>query len=407
MNRSLTTLIFCMSLAGEILAWDFRFRQENHALEYEDPYQDRFLYLHMYINYSYNIFWQNDWEEKYFSRNGFRLSVGSVTTDELMVDGQLAINEDLGSGWRFRGEGTMLATRHLNAREESAFMGFERNLYKNLSIFLLANPSFDKEETDASLGFLLTDNQREQYIRIALIPEDFVYQEKNDQGGISLKNPYALEWFLRFGKDRWRFYSEGRYSTGFEREFPDKEASPELGFHQQQINAFRVKVYYLPAASAIIGASLYHYYFEETKRFTAAEQNYFYTNEIYDAALEAIIPFKTQNRFRLLSHYVFQKAASAGFNAHDFERDDWLLGFFYERIFSRHIVDAGYMFTSFGWDYKALAGQGNYSRNGYVDKVKLGWTYSFKKIAQINISISHQLNIGGFGGANLQYIMFF
>jgi hypothetical protein len=123
--------------------------------------------------------------------------------------------------------------------------------------------------------------------------------------------------------------------------------------------------------------------------------------------LELIVPWKERNRFRLLSHYMIQNAKSREFNAHDFNRDDFLSGFFLERIFSRHIIDAAYLFSIFDWTYTGLAGQDNYSRNGYTDKLELGWTYSFAKSARIHISISHQVSIGGFGGANLQYIMFF
>lgn len=400
MKRNLRCFILVFLLSSEVAAEDFQW-------EFEDTYRDRMLYLHAFMNYQLDAFWQWEWEQSYFSRHGFRLTVGSVTTDELLVDGQLVINQDLGGGWRFRGRGTFYATHHLNSGERSSFMGFERTLYKNLAIFLLANPDYDKENTDASMGVLLTSQNREKYVRLAFITEDFVYQEKNDRGGISLKSPYALEWFLRYGSGKWWVYSGGKLSTGFERQYPDKEASPEIDYHQQQINHFTAKLYYLPADSSIIAMNFAYYQFEEAQNFTVPAQDYEYANTLYDTSIEFIAPFKRYNRFRLLSHYIHQSAQSREYSAHDFERNDLLMGLFYERFLSRHKIDLGYMFSLFEWDYKGFSGQDNYARDGYVDKIKLGWTYAFKNQARLQISISHQLNIGGFGGANLQYLMFF
>jgi hypothetical protein len=393
-------VLFLLFFSSPVRSGEFDWKFEKH-------YQDGMLYLHPFVNYPYNLSWEYDWEQRQFSNHGFRLTVGSVTTDELLVDGELVINQDLGSGWRFRGRGVSREALHFNTGVESIFMGVEKTFYKNFSIFLLVNPSFDKEETDASTGILLTNSNREKYLRLAFIPEDFVYDEKNDRGGVSSQTPYAFEWFLRYGKEKWWIYSTGRFSTGFKREYPDKEASPELNSHQQQINNFTAKVYYLPTKISIIGFSLSYYHFDEAREFTEPQNIYTYANNLYDISLELIVPWKERNRFRLLSHYMIQNAKSREFNAHDFNRDDFLSGFFLERIFSRHIIDAAYLFSIFDWTYTGLAGQDNYSRNGYTDKLELGWTYSFAKSARIHISISHQVSIGGFGGANLQYIMFF
>jgi hypothetical protein len=398
--RTFLAALFFLIFSSPALSSEFDWKFEEH-------YQDGLLFVHPLVNYRYNLFWLYGWEQRQFSQHGFRLTVGSVTTDELLVDGELVINQDLGGGWRFRGRGVSREALHFNTMEESIFAGFEKTIYKIFSVFLLASPNFDKEETDASMGLLFSSPNREKYLRLAFIPEDFVYDEKNDRGGISSQTPYAFEWFLRYGKEKWWIYSTGRFSTGFKREYPDKEASPELNSHQQQINNFIAKAYYLPTKNSIVGLGLSHYHFKEAKECTETQTNYAYANNLYDISLEVIVPWKKRNRFRLLSHYIIQNAESREFSAHDYDRDDLLAGFFYERFFSRHTVDVGYMFSFFDWKYTGFNGQDNYSRNGYTDKLKLGWSYSFARSAQIHISISHQVSIGGFGGASLQYMMFY
>lgn len=327
MKRPLTlfiTLLWFSSSPGGEVAWTF-----------EEPYRDRLLYVHAFLNYELTAFWQYGWEQRFFSSNGFRLTVGSVTTTDLLGDEQLALNPDLGGGWRFRGLGTWLAARHLNAEEKSTFMGFERHIFREFSIFLLTDPSYDKENTDASLGVLAADKSREKYLSAALVWEDFVYGEKNPRGGVSIRDPLAFQWFLRYGKDKWWVYSEGKLSTGFERSFPDQELSPQEQYHRQRIQRLRGKGYYHPAPTTILAGSLYYYRFDEAKNFYQAEYNYCYRNVLYGGSLEYISPAGTRARLRALSHYVRQEAGSSGFNSHDFKRGDFLAGVFYERIFAK------------------------------------------------------------------------
>jgi hypothetical protein len=66
------------------------------------------------------------------------------------------------------------------------------------------------------------------------------------------------------------------------------------------------------------------------------------------------------------------------------------------------------MFALPSWDYQSFHNQetsNDYS--GLMDKVKIGWTYQFPQSSQIQISVSHEVQVGNFGGANLQYILLF
>ncbi|MCK4560102.1 MAG: hypothetical protein KAV45_09985 [Calditrichia bacterium] len=375
---------------------------------YEFGYQDRLLYIHPFVNYDYNAYWYNNWERNFFKGNGFLFSVGSVTTSELLVDGALVINESLGKGWRFRGEGRWFETLHLKNVEKSTFMGLEKEVLNNSSIYLIVNPAYDKEYTDLNMGILYADSTYENYIRLGLLWEDFVYADKNNMDGVTDRVPLNLEWYARYQSGRFVFYSQGRLSQGFERRFPNLELSPDLTSHDLQHSNFTVKLYYFPSDVSILNLSFYNYQFNETKTFYADSFNYNYNTRISDIGLDYLLTFKEVNRLRFQLHYVTNRAKSIGYREHFFKREDFLTALSYERFFSRHIIELQYMFALPSWDYISHHEEEvSYDYQGIMDKVKIGWTYNFPQGSKIHISVSHEVQVGNFGGANLQYILIF
>jgi hypothetical protein len=163
--------------------------------KFEDAYRDRLAYLHAYLNYDFNAVWYNNWEENYFRGNGFLLAVGSVTTHDLLINGSLVVNQSLGNGWWFRGEGSWLDTYHLSNSQKFTYMGLEKEVVWHASLYMLVNPAYDKEYTDLNMGVLLADSTRRNYLRLGLVWEDFVYDEKNNYDGISAITPLSLQWY--------------------------------------------------------------------------------------------------------------------------------------------------------------------------------------------------------------------
>jgi hypothetical protein len=129
---------------------------------------------------------------------------------------------------------------------------------------------------------------------------------------------------------------------------------------------------------------------------------------ISNISLRYIFVIKERHRFQLLSQYIWKDARSLGFREHNFERRDLLAGIFYERFWSDHILELGYMLALYGWSYDSVnnALDADLDRK-YYDKIYLGYGFSFNENAVIRISVSHQPAISGFGGGNVQYIMFF
>jgi hypothetical protein len=124
--------------------------------------------------------------------------------------------------------------------------------------------------------------------------------------------------------------------------------------------------------------------------------------------LDYLITLEDVNRLRLQLHYVTKSGQSVGYREHNFDRDDFLSAFSYERFFGRHIIELQYMFALPSWDYQSFHDQEPSSEcKGTMDKIKIGWTYQFPQSSKIHISVSHEVQVGNFGGANLQYILLF
>jgi hypothetical protein len=173
------------------------------------------------------------------------------------------------------------------------------------------------------------------------------------------------------------------------------------------VNRGLVKLYFKPEKQWHLGTGLSHYLFYDDKVFTAGSASYTYVNRITDFSLEAIYEISAGHSLRNLTHLVWQTASSRGYRAHDYDRSDVMTGLFYLLQLGRNTIETGYLLTVVETAYENLHGGQDKTDDRYLDKLKLGWYYKFPNHAELNISISHQVSIGGFGGANLQYIMIF
>ncbi len=374
---------------------------------YEEPYKNKLAYLHTLINYDFNAVWYNDWEKNYFKGNGFLISVGSVTTHHLHYDASLVINEPLGKGWWFRGEGRIYDSFYLSNAPKYTYMGLEKEVVYNTSLYLIVNPAYNKENTHLNMGILVADSSRENYLRLGMVLEDFVYDEKNALDGISDKTPRSLQWRARYHKGKFALYSKGRWSSGFKRRFPNRELSPLLTAHNQKYNSAEAKFYYFPSDLSIFSFSFNHYKFNEMKSFTEQSYDYYYTNQINNYVIEYMYKFNEVNRFRAKLNYLYQDAGSDGFNNHKFDRRDVMSGISYERYFSAHLIELQYLFSVVQLQYGTVQNGDPGMVKDFVDKIKLGWMYTFPQGSKFYISLSHELQGGEFGGANLFYILLF
>ncbi|UCF64640.1 MAG: hypothetical protein JSW33_02060, partial [bacterium] len=366
-------------------------QDEEAFFPFEDNYTHDGLFVHEFISYAFHPYWQLHWEQHQYSDNALRMSVGSIRTDELLVHGELNLNEDLSRGWWFNTRGIWYSNLHRNHRDLSIYMGLERALYKGISFFALCFPRFNKEYLGVQLGLSWFGKQREHYFNLALVLPEMVYDEKNELGGKSNRKPLGIQWYTRYQLGKFIAYSEGLLGNSFERIFPDPEKSPLQTSHDRKINQAQFKLYYESSPVSMLQLHLYTYLFKETKTYYAVENNFDYRNLVSDISLRYLLRVREKHRFQLLTQYVLKDARSLGYREHEFDRTDFLGGLFYEYTWSDHTIEVGYMLSLYDWSYNS----GNDAldeelQNKYYDKVYIGYAFAFTENAFFRISVSHQ-----------------
>lgn len=375
---------------------------------FEDPYRDQMLYLHALVNYSYDAQWQFDWERRQLADNALRVNTGSITSTELLSDIDLNITETLNDQWRFNGSFRRTGLRQRPVREERLLLGLERSIFNSSAIYLAVDPAFNKEFFDIAAGYTFYRNDRQEYVRVGALLEDFNYQGKNDRGGIAEQDPVALQWLIRLAlANQWYVYSEGEIGTGFERAFPDAAASPDITRHDRRSNTAQIRVSQSAEDGTVWSASVEWYDFNELMEFRQPGFNYDYENRQLVISTEHIRVIRERHRLRLLVNYVDQKAESRGFNEHDYDRTDVLGGAFYEYLWPNSGATFAYAFGQPEIAYRAPDPLEDFDLDDYRDKLIVGWRYNFSANAQIHVSVSHEVSARGFGGGAVRFQMFF
>ena len=378
---------------------------QEQKWKFDNRYQDKLLFLHSFVNYEFNPDWNFLWEESQFQSTSTRMSFGSVEVNDLLCNAQVKINSELVPGFRFLLDYQQYASQHQDQETVSAFLGFEKSIFRNFSAYFLATPAFHKEEVDTRLGLSLDNSERTQYLRLAFCWDDFVYDSKNNLAGGTSQQPYGLCWYTRAGKDKLWFYSEGKYSQGFNRHYPDPAKSPDMMNHEQKIGNSLTKVYYKISQKSLVELSFIHYMYDEMKRFRMGGFSDFrYDNAIYLSAFKYLMPVSQNQRLRLIGRYVIQESNASGFKNYNYSRNEFLPAIFYEYWFTNFIWEFGYKGAVIDWDFDDLSPQNDYSFDGYTEKLKFGCTYKINDSAFLQLSISHVLSYWGFGGGNLQFI---
>ncbi len=129
--------------------------------EFQNGYDTNLLYLHALVNYAYDLEWQANWERRRFADNALRVNTGSVSSDELLTEIDINLNEALNDNWRFFGQFTRTGFRRRPGRGEQLLLGFERALGQSSAIYVGANPEFGKEFIDAEAGYAWYGDDRE------------------------------------------------------------------------------------------------------------------------------------------------------------------------------------------------------------------------------------------------------
>jgi hypothetical protein len=375
---------------------------------FEDPYRDQMLYLHALVNYSHDLQWQFNWERRQLADTSLRVNTGSVTSTELLTDVDLNINVVLNEKWRFQGSFRRTGLRQWPIVEEQLLLGLERSIFESSAVYLTVNPEYNKEFIDVATGYTFYRDDRQQYVRVGALLEDVNYQTKNDRGGVTERDPVALQWLVRLAlANDWYLYSEGEIGSGFERVYPDASKSPDISRHDRRTNTSQLRVSRAAKNGTAWSAWLDWYDFNEVMLFRQPGFDYEYKNTQLIIAAEHVRVLRDRHRLRFLVHYVDQKAESHGFNEHDYDRADVLGGAFYEFLWPSSGATVGYAFGQPDIAFRSPDSTDNYNLDDFRDKLIVGWRYNFSDDAHIYVSVSHEVSAQGFGGGAVRFQMFF
>jgi len=374
--------------------------------EYGEGFDDELIFLHEFVNYEIDPDWRREWDRTLFSASGMRYSYGSVSKHTLFERSDVLINRDLGDGWGFRTHVRRYGATHRSDDEFSAFLGFRKSIAPALSLCLESDLSPDKDTVDGSFGVLVADKGDANYARLLFVWDDLTWDARNGEGGDSDRLPLGLSWLARYERGPWELFLSGKYTLGYDRNYPDVSRSPDLLGHERQMNEADMRLSRLFKNGVRCEAEVSLYHFDDSRGYRDYSLDYSYLNTVSHGALRCLIP-RGGNRIRLEAHGVRQFRRSDGSHDFRYDRREIMPAAFVSRAAGKHTVEIGYLSSVFDWEYDGYDGTPDHYRNDYIDKMKIGWTYEFNKRARIQFSLSHVVSISNFGGGNGQYVMVF
>jgi len=361
------------------------------------------LYLHPMVDYELPPDWDADYERERFREGGIRLSVGSVSTKDFLTRVELNLREPLHPRLRFLYELDWYEALHVDRNRQRHLIGLEFAASEVVALQFQAHPAGDKEDLDLQAGLLLTDSDRERYLRVALRFDDLVYEAKNDRGAEVDTRPLAFVWQARWVRGAWEADSQGDFGNRSSLSFPDSTATPEFaaseGFERDARASLRrrtdsslmeLRYQYVSAGDACL--------LRGDSEAEAVE------SELHDLSLRANVEFSRRYELRGELHRIWQEATGRGPGTYDYGRDEWIPALFFCWLPAGwNRLEAGAMTTFY--DFDSLPDRD--AESGSATKLKLGWYLRLKKTARLGFSLSHEPDPQRFGGGNIQFQVLF
>lgn len=369
------------------------------AWPYERDLRNRLLLLHPLANYSLHPDQRAAWDRERVAGSAMLATIGSVHTEELLIDAQWALNADLAPGLRLRNDIVWFETRHLPFARRDFWLGLEGTATTGLAGVVQVQPAYDKEDLDLRLGILWSaGSDRSRYAQLLFVRESLVYEEKSDLDGTVAQPATGVDWLVRQALGRWTLTSQGRWRQGHVYSFPDSASSPALASESGRDDAMTVRLAYAPTPRAAVEAAL------SLNETAAAEihrdglYSHDYAGWLQHVSLCGLLPLDHRWRLRAEVHRASQRTDVTGWRAFHYRREEIMAAAYGEwRWADRHHLEAGYLNTWYDWHYAGEAAE-----NGRADKLSLAVQFGFVGEAALRFSLSHEVNLQRFGGFNAQ-----
>lgn len=366
---------------------------------YERDLRNRLLLLHPLVNYALHPDQRTAWERQRIAGSAMFATIGSVHTEELLIDARWALNADLASGLRLRNDLTWLETRHLPFRRRDTWLGLEASVAAGFAGVFQVQPAYDKEDLDLRFGVLwVPDAGRTRYAQVLYVREDPVYAQKNPVGGTVERPADGFDWLVRQESGRWTLTSTGRWRRQFVHRFPDPALSPGLARQSGRDNEADARLVWSPGPRASVEAELALHETAAAQVHRDGAHSHDYTGWLQRLALRGLLPLDERWRLRAELHHVTQRADATGWRAFGYRREETMAALFGEwRWNGRHRVEAGYLEARSRWRYA-----GEPATSGRADKISLAVRFGFAADAALLLALSHEVDLQRFGGFNVQ-----
>lgn len=379
--------------------------QEPAPLEGSGP--TPLLFLHPLVNYREDPRWVRDWERRLQSSNSLRVNVGSVSTDDFLTEIELHLTEPVASRLRILYDMRWFEAAHVEDFGQEHFLGLEWGVLDAAGLQLQVHPTSDKEEFDLRAGVVLTDRSREQYARLLVRWDDFLFEEKNDLGGTSDRVATSLEWTARGVIRAFEAFTRGRWGSTARRGYPDSTLSPELASDETGRNELVLRVRGLLREERFLELEYlrHEYLLYEVPRVSGTREGY--ENRIEDLALRVL--WRLDDRWSVRGEiHTLSQTITASPSAR-YERSDLMPAVFVQwRPHPVHSIELGYMGTDYDTEWRDPDPPAEQrTEAGYVQKLELGWLIRFSQDARLQFSLSHEPDPQRFGGGNVQFLLFF
>lgn len=397
----LTLILFLFS--GKFLHPEVRFKNWR----FDNNYKKKRIFLQSFVNYELDPSWQIEWQRNLFRQNALRLAFGSVSVKNLNSSIEAVINYDLGNGWYFRAESNKIKQKMKYELENNIFLGFEKKIYKQFSLYSQCNPTYDKEDIDILLGLSLMNDPADNYFRLALTYDDFLYDEKNPSGGKVVSEPLGIKWDVNLYKNKFLLSSSGKIENCFEVDFPDSSLSAERYSFNNKNDEFEIWLYYLFTAGHIAEVDFYHYYFRQSEKFYEQTSDYEYKDHIYDLALKYNHLCHPDLMLKTALHIIGQQAEAEGQRDYNFKRNELIPSIILEFRGENTFWEFGYIRNSYELNLDDNMGSSSYRRERSFQTLMIRWTYNFNAFARLQFSMSHVPDIEGAGAGNVNFLLLY
>jgi hypothetical protein len=218
LRRPLRILVFAAfglsaGFAGEVPSPLF-YESESEFLQDVDNGQfDQHLELHL-LEYSVDSRWTADWADRRYSSSGLLGAYGSISSQQLFVDSDVALNLFPHERFQLRYEWKAYQEKRFDVSEQRLDALWYAS--SGWGIVFTCWPAYQKEEIAGGLGFKIGKPKSTKYLVVRAVDERLIWNEKTESGVRFTGAPVRIVADGNFDGGRYRVSGSVDYGLAYE-----------------------------------------------------------------------------------------------------------------------------------------------------------------------------------------------